>query len=370
MNDKPKLQLVMVGQTPPPFNGQAKMIEVLLKGLSDRYDTRFVRMQFSDSVSMAGKFAPGKIIHLFALVFRAWKALGVKRDRYLYYPPASPNLIPILRDILFLMAVRPFSKGLILHFHAGGVSRYAQRHPLLRQLLRLAYGRMSLGIVQGASCPDDPGFFHAKAKAVVPHGIDVKGRASDSEGKSDGRLHILYVGIHTRDKGLFTLLDTAKELVDRKVDFAIHTVGRWYTRKEEERFLQTVKQQCLQDYIFCRGEQIGDELEQAYAWADVFLFPTRYPWETMGIVQLEAMAHGLPVVATDWQGPRDVVIDRQTGFLCRPDHACDFADRIQQLAIDPGLRKAMGTAAQKKYQSFYTADAYMRRMNAVLEQLA
>ena len=80
----PPLKLVVVGQTPPPFNGQAKMIEIMLNGLSRQHDIRFVRMGFSDSISMAGKFSPSKIFHLFGLMVRSWKALGIKRERYLY----------------------------------------------------------------------------------------------------------------------------------------------------------------------------------------------------------------------------------------------------------------------------------------------
>ena len=195
------LKLVMVGQTPPPFNGQAKMIAVMLAGLSEQHDIRFVRMGFSDSVSTAGKFAFGKIGHLAGLVCRTLRALGVGRERYLYYPPASPNLIPVLRDILFLLTVRPFAKGLILQFHAGGVSRYAENHPVLRFFLRLAYGRMSLGIVQGASCPDDPGYFKARTAAIIPYGVDISPGLFTGKRPNSSRFRVLYVGIHTEDKG-------------------------------------------------------------------------------------------------------------------------------------------------------------------------
>ena len=238
MHKSKPLKLVIVGQTPPPYNGQAKMIEVMLRGLIPRFDARFVRMNYSESVATAGKFNIGKVFHLFELIFRTWKALGWRRSRYLYYPPASTNLIPITRDILFLLAVRPFCKGLVLHFHAGGVSRYAQYHIMLRPFMRMAYGGMLAGIIQGDSCPDDPTYFNAKHRFVVPHGIDVPTHNRVSYYLSDDLLHILYVGIHTEEKGLFTLLDTAQALKNKGVGFIIHTVGRWYTEAEECRFLR------------------------------------------------------------------------------------------------------------------------------------
>jgi glycosyltransferase involved in cell wall biosynthesis len=368
MTKDSKIKLVVVGQTPPPFNGQAKMIEVMLRGLTIRYDVRFVRMEFSDSVSTAGKFGFGKIVHLIALIIRTWKALGIRRNRYLYYPPASPNLVPVVRDVLFLLAVRPWCKGLVLQFHAGGVSLYAAQHPFIGRLLQLAYGRMTLGIVQGESCPDDPSYFKAINKVVIPYGIDLKVHSAPQ--RVGRRFRILYVGIHTADKGLFVLLETAKLLLQCGVDFELHTVGKWYTQTEEKQFLQGVEESGLKNRVLCVGQKTGDDLWQEYAWADVLFFPTHYPWETMGIVQLEAMAYGLPVVASDWQGPKDVVIEGETGFLCSADDPSAFADRLQQLAKDPALCGRMGATGRARYESMYTVEQYMHRLNKALQLLA
>ena len=60
-----KRKLIVVGQTPPPYNGQAKMIQQMIEGLSGALDLLHIRMAYSDSVSTAGKFSPSKIFHLF-----------------------------------------------------------------------------------------------------------------------------------------------------------------------------------------------------------------------------------------------------------------------------------------------------------------
>jgi len=364
------VKLVVVGQTPPPYNGQAKMIEIMLDALTKRYDVRYVSMSFSDSVSTAGKFSVGKIFYLFGLIFRSWRALGLGRKYYLYYPPASPNIVPVLRDLFFLILVRPFCKGLICQFHAGGISIFAQQHPFLRPLMMLAYGRMTLGIVNGKSCPDDPGFFRARVTAVIPHGLDLAVGGVEPKLTNDSICRILYVGIHTHDKGVFTILETARLLVERGVDFKIRTVGRWYADEEKLRFLKMRDEYGLQDKVQCVGRKTGDDLWREYANADVLFFPTKYPWETMGIVQLEAMAHGLPVVASDWPGPRDVVVDGETGFLCSHDIPESFADKLELMVTDAELRTRMGEAGRERYKSMYTVECYMERLTKAFDELA
>ncbi|MBI9021467.1 MAG: glycosyltransferase, partial [Verrucomicrobia bacterium] len=181
---------------------------------------------------------------------------------------------------------------------------------------------------------------------------------------------ILYVGIHTEAKGLFDLLKTARELKHRGVVFQIRTAGLWYTDEERIRFQRLQLEWDLEEEVQPCGQKTGADLWTLYQWADVFFFPTFYPWETFGIVQLEAMACGLPVVASDWQGPKDVVLNGQTGFLCAPHDAHSFADALAQLAQDTGLRARMGTAARARYAENFTEECFIRNMKQVFDEVS
>lgn len=94
----------------------------------------------------------------------------------------------------------------------------------------------------------------------------------------------------------------------------------------------------------------GEELAQAYASSDVFLFPSET--ETFGSVTLEAMASGLPCVCADATGSRSLVVQGRTGYLAKPGCAQEFADRIATLARDPELRRQMGAAARERSLEF------------------
>ncbi len=85
-------------------------------------------------------------------------------------------------------------------------------------------------------------------------------------------------------------------------------------------------------------------LADLYADADLFVFPS--PTETCGLVALEAMASGLPVVASDRGGVRNSVRDGITGFMLPAGDSAAFARRIVELAESPTLRNAMSQAAR------------------------
>jgi len=101
-------------------------------------------------------------------------------------------------------------------------------------------------------------------------------------------------------------------------------------------------QKRLKNTIFT-GYVAHDTLPNAFASFDVFLFPSET--ETFGCVTLESMACGVPAVAADATGSRDIITHDVNGFLCKRGDANDFVQRVLQLADDPALRQRLQHAA-------------------------
>ncbi|MFA6173250.1 MAG: glycosyltransferase [Kiritimatiellales bacterium] len=225
-----------------------------------------------------------------------------------------------------------------------------------------------MAVELGRSCPRDGEFFDARNIRVVPNGIDMP-PVTGNQKSASGNLRILYVGIHTESKGMFDLLETARELKQRGVTFEIRTAGLWYTDRERCRFDRMRKEYELESEVLTLGQKTGEELQALYGWANVFFFPTFYPWETFGIVQLEAMASSLPVVASDWQGPKDIVLNEETGFLCPVHDINAYATALQNLANDRELGRCLGRAGRRRYEQLYTANCFIRNMKQVFTDI-
>jgi glycosyltransferase involved in cell wall biosynthesis len=89
----------------------------------------------------------------------------------------------------------------------------------------------------------------------------------------------------------------------------------------------------------------GDALAHAYAAGDLFVFPAAN--ETLGNVVLEAMASGLPVVAVDSGGPRELIEHGRNGLLCPPERVEPFVEAVKELVNRPVLTRTLGAAARR-----------------------
>jgi len=130
----------------------------------------------------------------------------------------------------------------------------------------------------------------------------------------------------------------------------------------------------LEEIVFKNGLQeritfLGhcDNIAEVTSALDIAVLASHY--EGMGRVILEAMAAGLPVVATRVGGIPDLVVDRETGFLVEPHSPEQLAQAIVFLASDPGLRKQMGDAGKKSVDSRFTVDTMIEQVDKLYQEV-
>lgn len=185
---------------------------------------------------------------------------------------------------------------------------------------------------------------------VIPPAVDPAG---PYHAAARTQLHkpfrLLFAGTGSRRKGV-DLLVPIMELLGP--DFELIVVGT-----------STIGTPALPPNVHIKGRLPGaDDLAVAYRNADALLFPSRL--EGFGLVAAEAMACGLPVIATRGSSLTEVVEDGVTGILCPQDDVDAFASAARELAGDTSLALAMSHAAQLRVADIFSiermADAYVR----------
>jgi len=192
---------------------------------------------------------------------------------------------------------------------------------------------------------------------IIPNGIDLDRFKPNGkiEGFDDGTFNILFVGRLEPRKGLRYLLrafPTVKEEIPRS---RLIIVG---SGPLERYYRQWVPRRYRAD-IFFEGLVSKESLPSYYSTCDVFCSPATGK-ESFGIVLLEAMASGKPIVASDIAGYRNVIADGQEGLLVKPKQPEEIAHAVATIGLDESLRKRLGTNGLKKAKD-YSWDTILRQ---------
>lgn len=176
---------------------------------------------------------------------------------------------------------------------------------------------------------------------IIPNGIDLGHFSSSAlpiEEFCDGKINILFVGRLEKRKGLDYLLKAYRQVKKEFPESRLIIVGPGtrFRRKYEK----WVSRSGLTDVAFI-GHISHDELPRYYKTADIFCAPATGQ-ESFGIVLLEAMAVGKPIVATNIEGYASVLTHGQEGLLVPPKNDRGLAQALLRLMSDDSLRQQMG----------------------------
>lgn len=161
----------------------------------------------------------------------------------------------------------------------------------------------------------------------------------------NGEIIFVTVSRVAGEKGFDFLAKVARELDARGLAFKMVIVGG-NRNKDVEKEVHEMFDAGLREKgtVHFTGFKTGEDLAEAYACGDVFLHCS--VTETFGLVVLESMSSGVPVVARDEGGPSDIVNHGETGFLVPPEDLDGFVAKATWLAKDHAMREKMGKAAR------------------------
>jgi phosphatidylinositol alpha-mannosyltransferase len=191
-----------------------------------------------------------------------------------------------------------------------------------------------------------PGYYN-----IIPNGIDLEHFSPDVppiEQFCDGKINILFVGRLEKRKGINYLLDAYRRVKKEFPDSRLIIVGPG-TRLRRQ-YEKKVRRSGLADVVFI-GHTSYDELPRYYKTADIFCTPATGQ-ESFGIVLLEAMAVGKPIIATNIEGYASVLTNGKEGLLVPPKNDKGLAQALLALMSDESLRWQMGANGMRTAQGY------------------
>jgi len=194
---------------------------------------------------------------------------------------------------------------------------------------------------------------YTKPIKVIYNGIDTE-KFGFTERKRKGPIKVLFSGHPTKRKGADLLPLIADKL--NKGIIILYTSG---IRKKQKKFNSLI----MQDI----GSFTHEAMPRVYQEADILIFPSVR--EGFGLAAAEAMASGLPVVATNCSSLPELVVDGKGGYLCELGNADAFARRINELADSPELRKEMGQFNRERIENEFTLEKMVKNYRSLFEEI-
>jgi len=360
-------KILCVLQLPPPIHGASLMNSYLIKSklINQHFKLEIVNLQFSKSIQHLEKFSFLKVYKMIWYSLLITKKI-IKYKPDLIYFTLSPKGFAFYRDAFYILIFKIFNSKIILHLHGKGIKENVKSNILKKYIYSWAFKNTNVICLSRILTSDIENIF-TSTPFIVPDGIPNKSDFKKGFEKKASQIpQILFLSNYIQTKGILILIEALRllkekgyiffgRLVGEPADLTIEILEKIITTKDLISFVEVV------------GPLYGEDKKREFQNADIFVFPTYN--ETLGLVNLEAMQFGLPVISTFEGSIPEIVTNNETGFLVDKEDPIMLADRISILLKDKDLRISMGEKGYDRYINNYTLEHFECNMFKILKKI-
>ena len=305
------VRVLFAAQFPPPLGGQNVVRKNIFTHLREDPGVAAVHleMNFVSSFSQARRASLRKALELLRVLARALRFRLAGRFDLLMYPAGGPQSVPMIRDILLLPVLTRLAERTIVNFHAAGIAdRLEATSGWLERLLVAVYRRVDVAVVMTDFNRRDPQALGIRSTVIIPHRIrdaNPERRLPDFSPSLPPRF--VYMGHLYDQKGTPQLIEAFGRLRADFPEARLCLIGDFINPYGPDRFQADLERWRVQDAVEWTGSLSGTAKATQLFGCNCFVFPSVAPYESFGLVLVEAMMHGLPILVSDWRGNKDVV---------------------------------------------------------------
>jgi glycogen synthase len=284
---------------------------------------------------------------IFILSASFWTARLIRRIQ----PNATLAFFGAPSGVVALVLKKIFKVPYIVSLRGGDVPGFRPYdfrtyHKILSPLLRIVWKNASFIVANSNGLRDLAREFDARFEIpIIPNGVDLDLYVTDE--RSWQPPLILSAGRLVHQKGLDVAIRALSGLKDLQWQWHIAGDG-----PQMDNLKSLVHEHGIGDRVVFRGWQSREELIQCYQRSNLFLFPSRH--EGMPNAVLEAMASGLPVIASRIAGNEELVLNGETGILVESENIEALCSALRTLLTDSSLRQKMGAASRGRVEQHYS----------------
>jgi glycosyltransferase involved in cell wall biosynthesis len=357
------IDFLVVGQLPPPIHGSNVMTDQFLNGLAKiGFKVSIVEKKFSVRQTDITKISVGKILKVPKIGLEIIIQILLKRPKFCFYF-LSVQAPTFYVDALYLFILYILKIDYILYLHGKGLSNLSKRSKGLKKyIIDRSLSRAFGGIVLGNRLKSDIDPFIPRNRLfILPNAVP------DIDSKKIGSpvqfpIQILFLSNLIPSKGPMEFLKLAKEISKKASNVIFVLAGPRRSEQFYNKLMKFIQNENLKDTVKVTGPLYGEEKEEIFQQSSIFVFPTYYEKETFGLVNIEAMQWGLPVISTNEGAIPEVVRHEINGYIVNPHDLEKLTEYTLKLIKNEELRMKMGKAGRDMYEKYYSLPVYERNL--------
>lgn len=317
-----------------------------LSAFFESYDVKFYQTYLLDDGTQMKYTILGKTIKLpfFDYLFSFYEAISILRA----YILSGPSLILVsntLPSSLLGLFLYPVPVILFAHTLVNNYLKYNKSHFLRIMASKLFRNKFSTVSVYSNNMIEKYWGIPNRKQKTVPNGVKTQHEGSLSVTKEN---IILSVGDFVGYKNPDVWFEVAKKFVLKYPQYKFVWVGKDYLNNK---FQEKIKAENLTEHIQIVG--YSSNVAAYYLKSKIYFHPSLL--ESQGISILEAMSFGLPCVASNVGGIPESIVDKETGFLCKPQDIDNFVSYLEKLHLDRELYKKMSTNSYQRVTDYFSS---------------
>ena len=364
----------------PVTGGIERVVQQLAEGLCEDTDTKVLVCRRKGrtiveqiaGIEVTRASSMGMLSSLPLSVSFLWKFRRMAKDRdiiHIHMPFPLGDLACFLSGY----------KGRVILWWHSDIVRQKKLMKLYRPLMEWLLRRADCIVVATQGHIDGSKYLkpYQEKCRIIPFGVDLKIEKEADRWYEEGRLlerseekpdavKFLFVGRLVYYKGCRTMIEAFVQAAKGNSRIQLDIVG---TGSLEPELKKQTEELGLTDRIYFHADVSDDELIQYFKECDVFVLPSLQRSEAFGLVQIEAMAFGKPVINTKLpSGVPYVSLHGETGLTVEPGNAAELAEAMQYLAEHPVERCRMGERARARMDEQFRMDKMLERVLRLYEE--
>lgn len=364
----------------PVTGGIERVVQQLAEGLCEDTDTKVLVCRRKGrtiveqiaGIEVTRATSMGMLSSLPLSVSFLWKFRRMAKDRdiiHIHMPFPLGDLACFLSGY----------KGRVILWWHSDIVRQKKLMKLYRPLMEWLLRRADCIVVATQGHIDGSKYLkpYQEKCRIIPFGVDLKIEKEADRWYEEGRLlerseekpdavKFLFVGRLVYYKGCRTMIEAFVQAAKGNSRIQLDIVG---TGSLEPELKKQTEELGLTDRIYFHADVSDDELIQYFKECDVFVLPSLQRSEAFGLVQIEAMAFGKPVINTKLpSGVPYVSLHGETGLTVEPGNTAELAEAMQYLAEHPAERCRMGERARVRMEEQFRMDKMLKRVLQLYEE--